>query len=189
MNKKEEIKRLTGNINQMCDVLSRVLENPVLKESLNEEQISKLNRSVAHVYGHFIDFRNNTLKEHPELKKLPWVSEFIQAVKKLKKTMRDFDEIGMSKKDIFLKRKFWRTVFLTETLIKIYEKIVTGQRKPITDLERKVLDNISDRVQKELRSTSMDEFGAIPYNRWTDGIINQNVQIISNVELIKREVC
>ena len=188
MNRREEIKKLTENIHLVCDAISPVLKNPKLKEGLDEEQIRKLESFVTRIYQYCIEFRDNDLKDHPELRKLPWVSEFFTAVKRLKKTMRAFDEIGMTKKDIFLKRKFWRKVFMTETLIKIYEKIVTGQRKPVTDQERKVLDRISDRVREELNSTETDELG-LTYNRWADGIINQDIQIISNVELIKRKVC
>lgn len=187
MNEKEKIKKLTENIHQICDAISPALENPVLKEGLDEEQLRKLKNFVARVYQYYIEFRDNDLSDHPELRKLPWASEFFMAVKRLKKTMRAFDELGMTKEDIFLKRKFWRTVFLTETLIKIYEKIVTGKRKPVTDQERLILDRISNRVRGELESTATDEFG-LTYNRWADGIISQNVQVLSNIECVKREV-
>ena len=188
MNRREEIKKLTENIHQICDAISPALKNPKLKEGLDEEQIRKLESFVTRIYQYCIEFRDNDLKDHPELRKLPWVSEFFTAVKRLKRTMREFDELGMTKKDIFLKRKFWRTVFLTEILIKIYEKIVTGKRKPVTDQERRVLDRISDRVRGELESTATDEFG-LTYNRWADGIISQDVQVLSNIECVKREVC
>lgn len=188
MSEKEKIIKLTENTNQICDIVSKVLENPVLKENLDKEQVLKLNQVSARICRFFFNFRDNTLKNHPELKSLPWVKEFARAARKLNKIMRDFDEIGLSKETIFLKRKFWRRYFLTETLIKIYEKIVTGQRKPATDQERKILDKISKRISSEIEDTIFIFGKEDQYYRWFNGIINQDIQIVQNIHLIEKEV-
>ena len=180
----ERIKELSGLINRLCAILAKTIEKPALKEGLNERELMKIHQFVARVAEHWDNFKNY-LKSHPETSRLPWSKDFITAVMKLKKTMKDFDEVGMTATEIRLKRKFFRQSFLCDRLITIYERILTGERKPVNDREQRLLNNIKDRVINDIRSTKCDTiFGDT--NRWVDGTINAETQILTCIISIQK---
>ena len=89
----------------------------------------------------------------------------------------------MTPEDIKLKRKFWTINRINGKLIHIYEMIVTGRRNPLTMSEKHLLEEMMNRVHNDLESMVFD---MSTYNCWIDGTMNARIQIISNIQSLKR---
>ena len=179
MNEKEKIKKLTENIDQICDFLQENYIIPQVEPGVNEK--IKFKKIYVHHIELFRSIKRDTLDVHTELKQIPWVIDYGIALKRYMGVMKKFDEIGLSAEEIKLKKKFRIINQINGKLIHIYEMIVTGQRNPLTMSEKHLLEEMMNRVHSGLETFDMNT-----YNRWTDGIMNSRIQIISNIQSLKR---
>ena len=181
MNLQEKIREVTEIVNQICDFLQEGYIIPQVEPEVSEK--IKFKKIYVMNIELFRSIKRDTLDVHPELKQIPWVIDYGVSLKRYMGVMKKFDEIGMSAEEIKLKKKFSIINRINGKLIHIYEMIVTGRRNPLTMLEKHLLEEMMNRVHSDLESMTFD---MNTYNRWIDGIMNSRIQIISNIQSLKR---
>ena len=181
MNLQEKIKKVTEIVNQICDFLQEGYIIPQVEPGVSEK--IKFKKIYVHHIELFRSIKRDTLDVHPELKQIPWVIDYGVSLKRYMGIMKKFDEIGMSAEEIKLKKKFSIINRINGKLIHIYEMIVTGRRNPLTMSEKHLLEEMMNRVHSDLESMTFD---TNTYNRWIDGTMSSRIQIISNIQSLKR---